>query len=159
MSSYFSGTNGSLWFGGSTGTSTPGRKLGKVTNWSYSTTLQTLPTTTLMDTDETGIPGIRQQAGSFTLYYYDEPDSNETVYAKTVIDSLVKAQTTASEPGVAAEHEGFELRLQINNQGLTGVYVQGKVYLTNVSMTMAVGEVVAADCQFKVDGAFQQVTM
>lgn len=118
-----------------------------------------LPTTSLMDTDETVTPGIRQQTGAFRLYYYDEPDSNETVYAKTIIDSLVKAQTSAAEPGVAAEHVGFELRLQINNQGLTGVYVQGKVYLTNVSMTMAVGEVVAADCQFKVDGAFQQVTM
>lgn len=159
MSSYFSGTNGSLWFGGGTGTSTSGRRIGKVASWSYSSTLQMLPTTSLMDTDETVTPGIRQQTGAFRLYYYDEPDSNETVYAKTIIDSLVKAQTSAAEPGVAAEHVGFELRLQINNQGLTGVYVQGKVYLTNVSMTMAVGEVVAADCQFKVDGAFQQVTM
>lgn len=159
MSSYFSGSNGSLWFGGGTGTSTPGRRLGKVASWSYSSTLQMLPTTCLMDTDETVIPGIRQQTGAFRLYYYDEPDSNEIVYTKTVIDTLLKAQTSAAEPGIAAEHQGFELRLQINNGGRGGFYVQGKVYLTSVSMSMTVGEVVAADCQFKVDGAFQQVTM
>jgi hypothetical protein len=118
-----------------------------------------LPTTSLMDTDETVIPGLRQQTGAFRLYYYNEPDSLETVYAKTVIDTLLKAQTNAAEPGVAAEHQGFELRLQINSGTTGGFYVQGKVYLTGVSMSMAVGEVVAADCQFKVDGAFQQVTM
>lgn len=157
MSSYFSGTNGSLWFGGSTSTAI--RRIGKVANWSYSSTLQMLPTTSLMDTDETVIPGIRQQTGAFRLYYYDEPDSNEIVYTKTVIDTLLKAQTSAAEPGIAAEHESFELRLQINNGSTGGFYVQGKVYLTGVSMSMSVGEVVAADCQFKVDGAFQQVTM
>ena len=159
MASFYSGSNGSLWFGGGTGSSTPGKRLGKVSNWSYSSTLQMLTTTSLMDTDETVVPGIRQQSGSFRLYYYDEKDSNEAVYAKTVIDSLLKAQTNAAEPGIAAEHEGFELRLQINNGSKNGVYVQGRVYLTQVSMSMAVGEVVAADCQFKVNGAFQQVTM
>ena len=162
MASYFSGTNGALFFGGSSGTDTTksaGKKIGKVSNWSFQSSLQMLPTTSLGDTDETVIPGLRQQSGSFRLYYYNAADTTSEVFCKTVIDTLLKAQTSASSPGVAAEHTGFELRLQINDTTTSTYYVQGKVFLTNVSVAMSVGDVVAADCSFKVDGAFQQVTI
>jgi len=162
MASYFSGNNGALFFGGASGTDTTkpaGKKIGKVSNWSFQSSLGMLSTTSLGDTDETVIPGIRQQSGSFRLYYYNQADTTDEVYCKTVIDTLLKAQTLAADPGVAAEHLGFELRLQIDDTATSKYYVQGKVYLTNVSVAMAVGEVVAADCTFQVDGAFQQVTM
>jgi len=154
MGSFYSGNTGELQFGG------PLQKpIGKVRDWQFTSSVQMLTTTTLGDTDDTVISGVRSQSGSFILYYYDDPSDTSTVYASTVIGKLVKAATAyATDPGVAAENAPFILRLKIN-KGTTGVWVEGEVLLNSVSMRMAVGEVSAAKCQFTVKGAFKEVTI
>ena len=153
MASFFSGSTGVLQFGG-------GKVIGKVRDWSFTSNVQMLPTTSLGQTDATVTNGIRSQSGSFTLHYYDEKDSSTTIYASTVIGKLLKAATKFSDDtAVAAENETFKLRLRINKGSTSGKWVQGDVYLTSVAMTMAVGEVLAAQSAFTVNGAFEEVTI
>jgi len=55
---YFSGTQGELYI--------DGVKAAKVRNWSFSSSLGLLDTTTLGDTDSTSTPGIRTNTGSLS---------------------------------------------------------------------------------------------
>ena len=154
MASFYSGSAGELQLAGA-----DPKKIGKVRDWQFTSSVNMLQTTTLGDTDGTVTNGVRTQSGSFTLYYYDEPDDTSTIYASTVIGRLLKAATDYStDPGVAAENESFVLRLKVN-AGSTGKWVQGKILLSSVAMTMAVGEVLAAQCAFTVNGAFQEVSL
>ena len=155
MASFFSGSTGELrLIDGTTD-----KKVGKVRDWQFSSSVNMLQTTTLGDTDGTVTPGVRTQTGSFTLYYYDETDDSSNAYASTIIKKLLKPATKYSDdPGVAAENEKFTLKLKVN-AGTSGKWVKAEVYLNSVSMSMAVGEVLAAQCQFTVDGAFVEVTL
>lgn len=154
MASFYSGSTGELQFGG-----TSKKKIGKVRDWQFTSSVGMLQTTTLGETDGTVTSGVRTQTGSFTLYYYDEDDDSSTVYASTVIGKLLKAATDYSvDPGVAAENESFNLRLKVN-AGSSGKWVEGEVLLSSVAMTMAVGEVLAAQCAFTVNGAFKEVSL
>lgn len=154
MASFYSGSAGELQFGG-----TDQKRIGKVRDWQFTSSVNMLQTTTLGDTDGTVTNGVRTQSGSFTLYYYDEPDDTSTVYASTVIGKLLKAATDYSiNPGVAAENDSFNLRLKVNASS-GSKWVQGKVYLNSVAMAMAVGDVLSAQCSFTVDGAFEEVSL
>ena len=155
MASFYSGSAGELRLIDST----TDKRVGKVSNWQFTSSVNMLQTTTLGDTDGSVTNGVRTQSGSFTLYYYDEPDDTGTVYASTVIGRLLKAATDYSiDPGVAAENESFNLRLKVNASSGSR-WVQGKVYLNSVAMAMSVGEVLAAQCAFTVDGAFEEVSL
>ena len=151
MSSYFSGSNGALEIGG--------KRVGKVQNWSMSTSLTTLDTTSLADTDSSSIAGTRSTSGAFRLFYYSDSSTTEVIYAKAVIDSLIKAQTTATEPGQAAEHQPFLLTVKVNDGSANGKYIKANVLLTSVAMSMAVGSVFSADCAYQVVGAPQEVSI
>lgn len=151
MSAFYSGSNGSLEI--------DGNRVGKVQNWSMSTSLSPLDTTSLADTDTSSIPGTRTTSGSFSLYYYSDSTATGVVYAKTVIDSLIKAQTNASEPGQAAEHQPFLLTVKVNDGSTNGKYIKANVLLTSVAMSMAVGDVFSADCAYQVIGAPTEVSI
>ena len=147
---FYSGTNGQMFIDGT--------KAAKVRSWSFTSSLGLLSTTTLGDTDETSTPGIRTNTGSCELFYYAPADGvTGTNSASVLINKLLKAGTD----GVAAEPEEVVLKLAITEGGSsTGVkHVQGKVYLTSVAMTCAVGEVLSADVSFQVNGAFTEVVI
>lgn len=147
---FYSGTQGKMFIDGA--------RAAKVRNWSFSSSLGLLDTTTLGDTDGTVTPGIRTNTGSCTLLYYSQSDgSGGGNSASDLINKLLKAGTE----GVALEADEVVLRLEIDDGGvLPGPrHVQGNVYLTSVSMTCAVGEVFSADVAFQVNGAFSEVSM
>jgi len=145
---YYSGTQGELYI--------DSVKAAKVRNWSFSSSLGLLDTTTLGDTDSTSTPGIRTNTGSCQLFYY-APSAvvGENNSASTLINKLLKAGTE----GVAAEAEEVVLKLAVTQGNGSTSYVQGPAYLTSVSMSCAVGEVLSADVSFQINGAFTEVVM
>lgn len=145
---FYSGIQGELYI--------EGQKAAKVRNWSMNTSLSLLDTTTLGDTDTTTVPGIRTNTGSCQIYYYNPTmvvgDNNS---ASELINKLIKAGTD----GVAPEAEEVVLKLSLTNETGTPTHVECPVYLTSVSMSCAVGEVVSADVAFQVNGAFTRVVL
>lgn len=145
---FYSGAQGELYI--------DGVKAAKVRNWSFSSSLGLLDTTTLGDTDATATPGVRTNTGSCQLFYY-APSAvvGENNSASTLINKLLKAGTD----GVAAEAEQVTLRLVVSQGNGSVSHIQGPAYLTSVSMTCAVGEVFSADVAFQINGAFTEVVM
>lgn len=143
---YYSGRDGELLI--------DGVKAGKVRSWSVSASASTLDTTTLEDTDRTVIYGVRSMTGNCSLFYYaDNATTKAGNDASVLLNKIIKARTTSTEPGTAADPETVTLRLRISDGTTSGKYIEGSVLITSVSMSMAVGEVLAADVAFEFNGA------
>ncbi len=140
--SYFSGQHGSLYI--------DSVKAAAVTNWSFNTSMSPLSTTTLEDTDNTIISGLRTTTGSCSLLYYQEGDQNS---ARDLVEKLIKERTTGSVDGIAAETQPVTLKLFINDGTTTGKFITVEALLTSAAMSMSVGEVLSADVAFQVNGA------
>jgi len=151
MSTFYSGQNGRLLIGTATA--------GRVTNWSISSSMSPLSTTSLEDTDQTFISGLRNTTGSCRLYYYDDDSgTTEVNSAKTLIETVMKARTESDEPGVAAVSDSVTLTLQMID-GTTTREIEVDALITSATMAMAVGEVLAADIAFQVNGAPTTVSL
>ncbi len=140
--SYFSGQHGSLYI--------DSVKAAAVTNWSFNTSMSPLSTTTLEDTDNTIVSGLRTTTGSCSLLYYQEGDQNS---ARDLVEKLIKERTTGSVDGIAAETQPVTLKLFINDGTTTGKFITVEALLTSAAMSMSVGEVLSADVAFQVNGA------
>lgn len=149
---FYSGTSGALEFGG-------GRTIGKVQNWSMTSSAATLVTTTLGDTDETCIVGNRSHSGSFGLLYYSGTETDDIAYATTVINKIIKQRTVSTDGGKSASAENFKLKLKLNDGSTNGKYIQMDIILTNVSLNMSVGEIFSAEFSFKSNGAPEEVVI
>ena len=155
--SYYSGQHGRFYIGTSSAQGTTAAAA--VRNWSFSTTMSPLTTTSLADTDQTYINGLRTTSGSCTLLYYDYgSNSNDCA---TLIRKLVKARTssTTDGPGVGDEAENCILRLNVDTGSANGDEISFECLLTNVAMNMAVGEVFSARVDFQVTGALRGVSL
>ena len=151
MSTFYSGQNGRMLIGTETAA--------KVTNWSINSTQSPLDCTTLEQTDQTYINGLRNTTGSCRLFYYDYTVGNTAKNdAKTLIDSIMKSAPTAT-PGVAPVPANVTLKLQIVDGTSAPKQIVVDVLITSASMAMAVGEVLAADIAFQVNGAPSVVTI
>jgi hypothetical protein len=139
---YFSGQHGSLYI--------DSVKAAAVTNWSINSSMSPLSTTTLEDTDNTIITGLRTTTGSCTLFYYQDGTNNS---ARDLVEMLMKERTVGSVDGIAAETKPVQLKLFINDGTTTGKFITVEALLTSAAMTMAVGEVLAASVAFQVNGA------
>lgn len=149
---FYSGSDGDLLING--------QKAAKVRGWSLSVTAQALDTTTLSDTDRTVIYGVRSVAGTCSLFYYtSNPVTKQDNSASELVNKVLKARSVGIEPGVAPDAETVTLRLRINDGTTDGKYIEGEALLTSVSMSMAVGEVLAADVSFEFNGAPTGVTI
>ena len=142
---FYSGQNGRLQIDGTTAA--------KVTNWSISSSMSPLSTTTLEDTDQTFVNGLRTTTGSCRLFYYDAGTTNS---CSTLIRKLMKAQSSGGDPGQAAEAENVTFNLQVVD-GDEVKQITVEALLTSVSMSMAVGEVLSADVAFQVNGAIDAI--
>ena len=132
----------------------------KVSNWSFNSSMSPLDTTTLEDTDKNFIHGLRTTTGSCSLYYYDYTSGGTRKNdAVTLIEKLVQARTTGSDPGIAPEPQNVTLELQVVIDANTTRKFEVEALLTNASMTMSVGEVLSAEVSFQVNGAPKAVTL
>lgn len=146
--SFYSGKDGRLLINGAAAA--------KVRNWSYTAAMQTLPTTTLGDRDQTSINGTRTHSGSCSLFYYaSDPTDTSTNSASVLLNKLIKADAD----GQGVESEEVTLRLAIVDGTTSGKYIEGKCLLTNVSMNMAVGEVLSASVNFEFVGAPREMLL
>ena len=145
---FYSGSNGELLI--------DGRKAARVSNWSFSSSLTVLDTTSLSDTDRTLTQGIRSTTGTCVVFYYSDPitQSND---ASFLLNKIIKAKIPGSSEGQAREADEIQIRLKIDDGSSLGKYITGNVFLTSVQMTMAVGEVLSATCSFEFNGAPTEV--
>ena len=148
--SFYSGSDGELWI--------DGVKAARVRGWSFSTSVATLDTTSLEQTDRTAISGIRSSTGNCSLFYYqDSPGGGGS--ASTLLRKVMHPVTTASSPGIAAKPENVKLRLRWNDGSSLGRFVEGDCIITSASMSMAVGEVLSAEVAFEFNGALEAVVL
>lgn len=129
---YYSGKDGTLTYNGSS--------VAKVSNWSFSSSVDTLETTAISDTDRSYVPGLRQYSGSATIFYYDDAP-------KPLLQRII---------GTSAVSESDILVLKL---GWGGKYVQGNVIITSGELNCAVGEVMQATIQFQFTGTLTGVTL
>ena len=156
MSTFYSGQNGQLKLKTSADGVTPEvyTPLGKVTNWQFDQSMSPLSTTSLQDTDQTFIVGLRSMTGSATLYYYDDTSGTTTTNsAKTLIDNIIIARKNTATAGIATRDQPPLVLELCVVEGTSTKLMRIEVLLTGASMNMAVGEVLSAAISFQVNGA------
>ena len=150
--SYYTGSNGSLLL--------EGAEIAAVQNWSISTSVSLLSVRTLAETDDRFIASGRSTTGSCRVLYYQEtPGQKGTNNASTFLNKVIKQRDGSFYQGATLD-QGNEpnekrslLRLKLDDGSTDGRYIQLRIIITNVSMTMAVGEILAADITFQAHGA------
>ena len=153
---YYSGANGDLQVGGSS--------IARVQKWAFSTTVALLDTTALGQTDATSVYGVRNSAGSCTLFYWQ--DGTAQGDCSRLIRNIIQGRTTpgAGTPGNATDPQVTSLRLRLNDGTVVsgtnvGKFIRGEVLLTSATMTMAQGDVFSADVTFQFLGAPVEATL
>ena len=144
---FYSGQNGRLQIDGT--------NAAKVTNWTINSSMSPLATTTLEDTDQTFVNGLRTTTGSCRLFYHQDGETN---HCSDLIKKLMKAQSSGGDPGQAADAENVTFNLQVVD-GDDVKQITVEALLTSVSMSMAVGEVLSADVSFQVNGAIDAIDL
>jgi len=143
MSGFYSGQDGKLFVSGD--------EVAKVRSWSFTANQSVLETTSLSDTDRTLIPGMRSVTGSCSLYYY-QATAGEKTDTGTLLSNIITANSGSGgeQGGGTKDTVKFELRVLDGNHDRSIIFY---AYLTSLSMTNSVGEVLSADVSFEVNGA------
>ena len=144
MAGFYSGKEGELLIDGT--------KVAKVRSWSFSMNQAVLETVSLEDTDRTIIHGTRSYTGSASVYYYQSTSGGGAGQLTTLIQNIIK-QGDSSGDGTAAESNAMTFRLRIKDGSTAGRFIEFSAIPTSFAMTSAVGEVIAADISFEVNGA------
>ncbi len=155
---FFTGEHGSLEL--------EGNKIAAVQNWSFSVNVQSADTSTLGSTDTTIVPIKRTTTGSCRILYYQEgPGDQNNTAASRFIRKISKEPTVAGteatlSQGTAAttvsnlDSKGLsDLKLKIDDGTDQGLFVEMRILITSMTLTMSVGEICAADIQFQNNGA------
>lgn len=149
---FYSGTDGVVII--------DGVKAAKVRNWTVTSNLGLLDTTSLGDTDATARAGIRTTTGSCQLFYYsDDPRGSTANSAAVLMRKLIKAHQDGTRPGEADDAEMATIRLKIEDGTSEGKYISGPAHLTSVGTACSVGEVVSIDVSFQFNGAPARVLL
>ena len=144
MAGFYSGQDGELLVNGS--------KAAKVRSWSFSFNQAVLETVSLEDTDRTIIPGTRSYTGSASIYYYQDSSGSGSGQLSTIISNIVKTGSSAGD-GVNAESTAITFKLRVKDGSANGRFIEFSAIPSSFSMTSSIGEVMAADISFEVNGA------
>jgi len=144
MAGFYSGQDGELLVNGS--------KAAKVRSWSFSFNQAVLETVSLEDTDRTIIPGTRSYTGSASIYYYQDSAGSGSGQLSTIISNIVKTGSSAGD-GVNAESTAITFKLRVKDGSANGRFIEFSAIPSSFSMTSSIGEVMAADISFEVNGA------
>ena len=122
--------------------------------------MATLDATTLGDTYKVPVNGIRTVTGSATLFWARETSRNQDQNAGDAVNWLMTPRGSAgdSAPGQANETpNSIRLRLTVDagstTGGATGRGIELRAKVTSLAMTMAHGEIFAANISFESIGA------
>ena len=113
-----------------------------VRNWSVTTTVDTLETTDLGDRKRHYIPGLESATATATIMYHDDNTS-----LRNILDTSIKNAATGSP----APHK-LELKW-------SGKDLDFEAYITSVTITCAVGDVMTADVSFQMTGDYTTINL
>ena len=170
---YLSGSHGSLWVDkgpASDERNQYDKPLAKVRSWSLSQTTQAVETTSLQDTDRTFVPGLRSYTGSASFYYFPKTDKTPGLssllkrYFEPRLPDEDNDDDTFNNTGIAEPSYscGFKLYMADNtdeavNPTSKGYYIQLRAVITELSISVGVGELTSGNLSFQVIGALQKV--
>lgn len=154
---FFTGTHGSLEL--------EGVKIAAVQNWSFTVNVQTAEVTPLGGTDTTIIPVKRTTTGSCRILYYQNVTGTKdsTSSSSAFINKIAKVRNAPPLTGAPLEQGDNDpsddvfslLRLKMDDGSTTGRFVEMRILITSLTVTMSVGEIFAADIQFQNNGAIK----
>ena len=168
---YFTGATGKLFLIKETdGEADTAVEIAAVQNWSVSSSVSLISTKTLSQTDDVFTPVGRSTTGSCRILYYQETlgqkalssstESDSTDSASTFLNKIIKQRDSTIPSGASldqnelfASTKAFKIRLKIDDTSDNGKFIDMRVFITNISLSMSVGDVVAADVQFQCQGA------
>ena len=130
----YTGQNGSLKFNGQTQVN--------IRNWSVTTTVDTLETTDLGDRKRKYIPGLESATATATIMYHDD---NATL--KNILDQSIRSNSQS-----APVPRKLELKWE-------GREIDFSAYITSVTITCAVGDVMTADVSFQMTGDYTTIDL
>ena len=135
-----------------------GTKAAKVRSWSFTANQAVLETSSLESTDRTLLAGMRSITGSCSIFYYQASAGSGTPAGgvSSFIDAFIKdGNDNPGEGGddKAQDSEQVKLRLVVDDGSSAKRYIEFMVFITSLSMTTSVGEVLSADISFEVNGA------
>ena len=157
---YFTGSTGKLLL--------EQNEIARVQNWSISSSVALVSVKTLSETDDNFEPVSRSTTGSCRVLYYQETlGQKANNSASTILNKIFKQRDLTGKffRGATLDQgsdntdrdessvKPTRIRLKIDDGSTNGKYIEMRIFITNVSMTMSVGEVVAADIQFQSQGA------
>ena len=147
---YYSGQQGRMYFNTdgtkeTTADLPPGDESVAVSNWSFSQTQNVLDTTVMDQWDRTLIAGTRQASGSARLLFYQGATGESNI--KSMLDEL---QANPVGDNNTSQRVRFDLGAQTLKS--TTQRLRFSAYITSIALSMAVGEVMAADVSFEIDG-------
>ena len=150
MSGFYSGQDGKLLVGDT--------EVSKVRSWSFTANQAVLETSSLADTDRTLIAGMRSVTGSCSIYYYRvQGDSSDlTTDVGDLLANVLTANTGSGGEQGGDTKSTVKFQLQIADGGAStgaNTSIDFHAYITSLSMTSSVGEVMSADVSFEVNGA------
>ena len=148
---FYSGLDGQLYLGTT--------KIGKVQNWSLSASQAVLETTSLEDTDRTLINGVRSMSGSCRVFYYTDAAAGGASSASKFIDNIIKTGGSGIDDGGDPLNPQQSASVTFKLHADTNKYIEVYAWITGVSMSMAVGEVMSVDVTFEVSGRAIQSTL
>jgi len=144
MAGFYSGKEGQLFVNGI--------QAAKVRSFSFSMNQAVLETVSLGDTDRTIIHGTRSYTGSASIYYYQETAGAGSGQLSIIINDIIKTANEAGK-GDNADSDALTFKLRIADGSSAGRFIEFQAIPSSFNITNAVGEVMAADISFEVNGA------
>lgn len=139
---FYTGRSGSLVYAG--------KKIAKIRDWSFDTTLELLSTNTIESTVNSFTPGVKGATGSATLMYY-RLETGESATFRQFTDLLGKIMQGG------AINTNDRVRLELNVGGINKDDIIFDAYITGAQVSVSTGELSVVPIQFTMDGDFVQV--
>jgi uncharacterized protein YheU (UPF0270 family) len=148
MAKFYTGRDGRMLLGESL--------VVKVTSWSLQADLEILETTTLGDSLRSFTPGVQSYSGTANILYYKDDSGN--ISTTGLLNKLIKTGTDG-----VSEADTVQLTLRLRDGTDYGNIDRNDVtmnaYVTSVSISSSVGEVVSAQISFQTTGALITASM
>jgi len=150
MGQYLSGQHGKLLIKKASDTGAA-VEVGSLKSWSINQTMDVLDTTTLGSTDRTIINGVRSFTGSASLLYYQESSSNVREISENTFPRSGNTNTGVDTYGANTAPVLSYLVLRAKT-GSNSYDLTCNVFITGLTITCSVGEVLSADITFEGHG-------
>lgn len=150
---YYTGRDGHLSFrrllsDGSRDT----RRVAKVRNWSLTTNVALLPTTTLEDFADSFVPSTKGGSGSATIIYYRLEPGVDDLSARYQFTALLRR---IMKRGAIESTDKVRLELNVSPAAVDDIVIDA--WITSARIASATSELTEVEIQFTQDGDFQEV--